>query len=155
MLIYFYKKEKGEYKMDTKSKEFLQICKDCGLTEREDKEILRQGYAAFSGTVLAPKTKQEEAERVYREKRFWNSLTMSLDNDGLDFDNFMRAIAMCTDITHKQVESSRITAAKVADRENEFATFSNLADSCLRYYEETTGKKYDFDKLKTGIYPEM
>ena len=76
-------------------------------------------------------------------------------SDGLNFDNFMRAVTMCTDVSHKQVESSRVTAAKVAEREDEFSTFSNLADSCLSYYEEKTGEKYDYKKLETGIFPEM
>lgn len=140
--------------MDTKSKEFLQICKECGMTTREDRDILRQGYAAFAGTGLKPKTKQEESERYFREKKFWASLQMSI-SDGLNFDNFMRAVTMCTDVSHKQVESSRVTAAKVAEREDEFSTFSNLADSCLSYYEEKTGEKYDYKKLETGIFPEM
>ena len=140
--------------MDTQSKDFLQICRDCGLTERGDRDILRKGFAAFSGTATEPKTRQEREDRELREKRFWTSLYMSV-NDGLDFDNFMLAVAKCTDTSHKQLESSRTTAAKVADRENEFYAFSNLADSCLRYYEEKNGEKYDKKKLETGIFPEM
>ena len=141
--------------MDTKSKEFLIVCKECDLNTREDKNILREGFAAFTGTRLKPKSKQEEAERIYREKRFWNSLTVALENEDLNFDNFMRAVAICADLTHRQLDSSRTTVAKIEDREDEFSTFTHLADSCLRYYKGITGENYDFSMLETGIFPEM
>lgn len=139
--------------MDFQDKNFSKICNDCELSA-VGRSLLRAGFGAFEGTIRPAKTKEEIAERNKVVEAFWEKVDAARESDKFNLENFIVAASMCTDISHKQMESQRVTAAKVRDREDEFVIFSNMTDSCLEYYKDRTGEKFDLSLLETGTYPE-
>ena len=140
--------------MDIKSEKFSAVCKAYGLETRKGREVLKQGFLTFRNTMMEPLSAAEALERFEKEKNFGQLLDEAVC-EGLDFDSLVQAAATCTDLTHKELDNVRLTAAKVWYREDEFNTFSKLTDFCVNHYYEKTGSKFDLCKLETGIFPEI